>query len=396
LLKILRYFCNTETTQGDAGYLIHCETDKGKIMPVVLDTMGDQKKSGLLRQRALFTLYPELKSVVASTESASLPTPVQPLPFSVRAWIKRDDLTHTEYGGNKIRKLEFIVADAKRKGAKRIVTFGAIGTNHGVATAMMCQQFDLECVVYLFDQPSSETVTQNLKRMQAYGATLIYTGSLFITVMAYYTSIYRAKKGSYFLFAGGSNLYGTLSFLNAAIELREQIDRGECPQPETIVCPVGSGATLAGLTYGCHLSGLDTRVLGIRVVPQKLGPFAACTQGTVYQLMEEVHQFLKQHVRQPVAKPMQPWLVGDYYGEGYGVGTSKGAQAINTFRAVGIKLEQTYTAKAAAAFIDELDRRDSHVLFWNTFNSRDMSAKASAAQVPHLPKVLHKLLQPVA
>ena len=177
-------------------------------MPVVLDTMGDQKKDGPLRQRALFTLYPQLES---------------------------------------------IVADAKRKGAERTVTLGAIGTNHGVATAMMCQQFDLECVVYLFDQPSSETVTQNLRRMQAYGATLIYTGSLFITVMAYYMSIYRAKKGSYFLFVGGSNLYGTLSFLsNAAFELREQVDRGECPQPERIVRPVGSGATLAGLTYGCH------------------------------------------------------------------------------------------------------------------------------------------------
>jgi 1-aminocyclopropane-1-carboxylate deaminase/D-cysteine desulfhydrase-like pyridoxal-dependent ACC family enzyme len=362
------------------------------MMPVVLDTIDDEKNCALIRRRPLFTLYPELKSVAAIIESASLPTPVQPLSFSDHAWIKRDDLTHTEYGGNKIRKLEFIVADAKRKGAKRIVTFGAIGTNHGVATAMMCQQFGLGCVVYLFDQPLSSTVTQNLKLMQNYGATLVYKGSLFRTVMAYYVSIYRAKKGSYFLFAGGSNLYGTLSFVNAAIELRDQIDRGECPEPKTIVCPVGSGATLAGLTYGCQLIGLDTQVLGIRVAPEKLGPFAACTQGTVYQLMEEVHQFLKQHVNQPVAEPKQPRLVGDYYGDGYGVATSKGAQAIDIFGAIGIKIEQTYTAKAAAAFMDELERSDSHVLFWNTYNSRDMSAKASAAQVSHLPKTLQKFL----
>ena len=232
----------------------------------VMDKAGDVSVATALRP--IFKAYPELETVAAIKEAALLPTPVEKLSFSDGAWIKRDDVTHAEYGGNKIRKLEFTIADAKRKGAKRIVTFGAIGTNHGVATAMMCQQNGLECVVYLFDQPITATVQQNLKLMQAYGAKLIYKGSLFKTVLAYYLSSYRAVSGSYFLFAGGSNLYGTLSFVNAAFELKEQIEKGECPQPKVIVCPVGSSATLAGLTSGFQLADLAIKVLGIRLAPE--------------------------------------------------------------------------------------------------------------------------------
>ncbi|MCG8673181.1 MAG: pyridoxal-phosphate dependent enzyme [Pseudomonadales bacterium] len=369
-------------------------------MSVVIDQKAERKEESLLAtssnveaKRPLFSAYPALESVVEVQRSALLPTPVQRLKINDNAWIKRDDLTHTEYGGNKIRKLEFILADAKRQGAKRIVTFGAIGTNHGVATAMMCQQFGLSCVIYLFDQPVTDTVKQNLRLMQAYGAQLIYKGSLFNTVLSYYLSPLRAKSDSYFLFAGGSNLYGTLSFVNAAFELRNQIDRGECPQPSTIVCPVGSSATLAGLTFGCQLAGLDVQVKGIRVAPEKLGPFAACTTETVYALMKEAYVFLKKHAGIPVPKPQQPILIGDYYGDGYGVATEKGTAAIETFRAENIKLEQTYTAKAAAAFLDELVANNQPVLYWDTYNSRDMSQKAGTVSEQDLAKNLQRFLK---
>lgn len=347
---------------------------------------GVEEQSAYLQdRRPLFKAFPELMAFVKVNESALLPTPVQPLSFSEKAWIKRDDLTHAEYGGNKIRKLEFTLADAVRKGAKRVVTFGAIGTNHGVATAMMCQKHGLECIIYLFDQPVTDTVKQNLKLMQAYGAKLIYKGSLFKTVLAYYLSPYRAKSGSYFLFAGGSNTYGTLAFVNAAMELKAQVEQGACPEPAVIVCAVGSSSTLAGLSYGCQLAGLKSQVMGIRVAPEKLGPFPACTQGTTYQLMGEVYQFLKQHGKQNIPKPNQPNLVGDYYGDGYGVATEKGQAAIELFKSAGIKLEQTYTAKAAAAFLDQLEATDGPVLYWDTYNSNDMSVTASKVSAEDLP-----------
>jgi D-cysteine desulfhydrase len=343
-------------------------------------------------ERPLFNTFPDLRSKIAMREIASLPTPVERLSLSESAWIKRDDLTHAQYGGNKIRKLEFIVADALQQNAKRIVTVGAIGTNHGVATALVCQQFGLECVIYLFDQPVSSTVTQNLRLMQAYGAKLIYKGSLLKTMLAYYSSPYRINSGSYFLFAGGSNLYGTLGFINAACELKNQIEQGECPLPASVVCPVGSGATLAGLSYGSQLIGLNTEIIGVRVAPKSLGPIPACTPGTVHKLMMEVHQFLKNNCRQQIPKPAAVNLIDEFYGDGYGVATEQGLRAIERFKQAGIALEQTYTGKAAAAFLKQLDSKRGAVLFWDTFNSRDVSDKASTIATEDLPANLRKFL----
>lgn len=349
-------------------------------------------KDELSARYPLLSEIPELRADVMPETDGLFPTGVEPMPLSPRAWIKRDDISHGEYGGNKIRKLAFIIADAKRRGARRIVTFGAIGTNHGVATAMMCQCAGLDSVVYLFDQPVTETVKKNLRLMQHYGAKLIYKGSLFNAVLAYYLSRYRAVPGSYFLFAGGSNLYGTLSFVNAACELQRQIQSGQCPEPEVIVCPVGSSATLAGLSYGCQLLGMKTRVMGVRVAPAKLGPFAACTTETVKALMDEVYHHLKT-LGVSVPEPATPWLVNDYYGEGYGVATTPGSHAIDVFAVNGIQLEQTYTGKAAAAFLDQLQQVNGPVLFWNTYNSRDMTELADTVDVARLPDNLQKFLR---
>ena len=347
----------------------------------------------MISERPVFQLFPELSTLLPVDQCALLPTPVQPLPIREKAWIKRDDLTHTEYGGNKIRKLEFIVADARQRQAKRIVTFGAIGTNHGVATAMMCQKYGLDCIIYLFDQPVTATVSQNLRLMQGYGARLVYKKSLFRAAKAYYLNPYRLLPGSYFLFAGGSNLYGTLGYLNAAFELQQQIDNGDCGAIKKIFCPVGSSATLAGLTYGFQLLESEIQVVGVRVVQETLGPFQACTQDTVYQLMLQAQVYLQQHSRQTLAPPKQPTLLGDYFGDGYGVATKAGVAAIERFAAEGIKLEQTYTGKAAAAFLDALQQSDDNCLFWNTYNSRGMSQYLQRASNQDLPSVLQPFAQ---
>ncbi len=342
--------------------------------------------------RPIFEYFPDLVGQVPHQSVAMLPTPVEPLPFAGNAWIKRDDLTHTEYGGNKVRKLEFIIAQARAQGAKRVVTFGAIGTNHGVATAMMCNRFGLACTVYLFDQPVTPTVQQNLRLMQYYEADLAYTGSLFSTVLAYYLNYRRLRPGHYFLFAGGSNPEGTLGYISAALELKQQIEAGEMPCPEVIVCPVGSSATLAGLSLGCQLAGLNTRVLGVRVAPSHLGVFPACTSETVYRLMRQTHQLLSAKVQEPLPEPVYPVLTDDYYGNGYGVATDKGWAAQAQFEEAGIKLEQTYTAKAAAAFLDQLQQQSGPVLYWHTFNSLSMKRQASSVSIEDLPTDLRRFV----
>jgi len=328
-------------------------------------------------QLPLFTRYPIVEDLLQPQQFACLPTPVKGLSaLAQNAWIKQDDLTHSSYGGNKIRKLDFILADIKRQQKKHVITFGATGTNAGVATAMMCYRNKLKCTVYLFEQPLSKTVKDNLALMQAYGAELIYCGSLLKTVLSFYCSRYRLQRDSYFLWAGCSNSVATFAYINAAFELKQQINAKELPEPEHIFVPVGSCSTLAGLTLGAKLCGLNSKVVGIRVAPAYLGPFPACTAG-------EVNKVIKQ-----AAKQMQSWGISDlgsipdctfsddFYGEGYGIASEHSEKSIARFKALGIKLENTYSAKAAAAFIEQLDKSDKPQLFWQTFNSADALLRA--------------------
>lgn len=320
--------------------------------------------------RPIFEWAPVLRERLPWRPLATLPTPVQSLPMATNAWIKRDDISHPEYGGNKIRKLEFIIAEALAQGAERIVTFGATGTNHGVATAMMCQQAGLACEILLFDQPDSSTVRRNQQLMRHYGASLIYCGSLAATVARYYLHPGRLNRKAYFLFAGGSNVAGTLGFVNAAMEIRDQMDAKQIPPPSHIVCPVGSSATLAGLTLGFQWLRLPVEVIGVRVAPSHLGPFAACTTASVRRLMWQTHRVTQQLTGRRLPEPKSPILLDAYYGAGYGEATPAGADAQRAFAQAGYALEQTYSAKAAACFLDVVSREATPVLFWHTFNSR--------------------------
>lgn len=320
--------------------------------------------------RPLFEAYPQLTDTLPWLQLADLPTPVEPLPdIGSNAWIKRDDISHAIYGGNKIRKLEFILADVMAQGREHVVTFGATGTNHGVATAMLCQKLGLRCTVLLFEQPESKTVRDNLLRMQQFGAELKFCGTLANTVMRYYCHPQRFSRKHYFLFAGGSNIAGTIGFVNAAFELWQQIEGGVCPMPARIFVPVGSAATLAGLTIGAALTGLKAEIVGIRVAPSHLGVIPTCTVGTVHQLMKRTCNTLSRYGLEMPAIAA-PKLIDSYYGEGYGVRSEAGDKATAKFSGCGIALDQTYTAKAAAAYLDSIEASGEVQLYWHTYNSR--------------------------
>ena len=242
----------------------------------------------------LFDAFPALASVLAPVRLAELPTPVAGLPaFGSRAWIKRDDLTHPVYGGNKIRKLEFVLADMRRHGAREVITLGATGTNSGIAASMVCAQEGLPCTIITFPQPDSPTVRRNQEWMRHFHARFDARPSLAVAVRRYYLHPARLKPGSYFLFAGCSNPVSVFAYVNAAFELRAQIRAGECPEPAEIIVPVSSNSTLAGLTLGATLAGLSTRVTGVRVAPSHLGPFAACTPAAVETLMRKAWRTMR-------------------------------------------------------------------------------------------------------
>lgn len=325
----------------------------------------------------LFDAFPSLAQELAPLALCDLPTPVQALPgIAGNAWIKRDDITHREYGGNKLRKLEFVAAELRAHRARHVYTFGATGTNAGVAAAMVCRQLDIPCTIFTFDQPPSATVDANQALMRHYGAHLVHCGPLWAAALAWYAHPRRLDPRSYFLFAGCSNPVATFAYVNAAFELQAQAARGECPLPAEIVVAAGSAATLAGLTLGCALAGLPTRVVGVRVAPSHVGPFAACTPGVTRAMMDAALARLQRHGAMLMASPAAD-LRDDWYGPGYGTGTPQAVRAIAVGRDNGIALEQTYSGKAFAAFLERLPATDGPVLFWHTFNSRPAPGKST-------------------
>ncbi|MDO8329979.1 MAG: pyridoxal-phosphate dependent enzyme [Fluviicoccus sp.] len=343
----------------------------------------------------LLQQYPSLQGVLPCAGIAALPTPVSALDSHGQAWVKHDDLTHPLYGGNKIRKLEFIIGEWRQRQVREVITFGAVGTNAGLATALACHQEGIRCRVLLFDQPPSAIVRANLLAMQQLGAKLDYCGSLFQTALRFYLHPRRLLPDHYFLFAGCANPAATYAYVNAAFELKAQIAEGQLPEPEEIVIPVGSGSTLAGLTLGCRLAGMQTRVVGVRVAPARLGLIPACTPDTVFSQIRTAHVFLSKHLPGGIAfPPPRPVLLDTYYGPGYGESTPEALAAIRRFDDDhDIKLEQTYTGKAAACFLDRLDACQGPVLFWNTFNSRPMGNLPTATTRHPLSPPLTRILQ---
>lgn len=319
-----------------------------------------------LHPRPIFQAFPGLDGVLPWQQLAELPTPLESHQIAGRhVWVKRDDLSAPLYGGNKVRKLEFILAQAKAAGQTRVITFGATGTHHGLATALFCRQLGLQCEVLLFDQPDSPHVRENRQALARAGAVCTECGGLTRTVARFYLHPARLRRDTMFLFAGGSGVAGTLAFINAALELNEQL-QGDEMQRLYVAC--SSGSTLAGLTLGFALADKPVRVIGVQVADSKLGPFEACTVGTVQALMRKTVRCLRKNGMAWEGDLPSVHLNPAYLGEGYGFSTKAASAAAEQFQdVVGVPLDTTYTAKAFAALLD--DSEPGGVGFWNTLSS---------------------------
>jgi 1-aminocyclopropane-1-carboxylate deaminase/D-cysteine desulfhydrase-like pyridoxal-dependent ACC family enzyme len=329
----------------------------------------------------------------------TFPTPVERLDrIGVdNLWIKRDDLSSPVYGGNKVRKLEFILGHVKRCNKTHVVTLGGIGTNHGLATAIFCRTLALACTLVLFPQPVTSHVKQNLLLLKSAGARLKFRPSLMRAVLAFYLWQRLRHPGAYFLCAGGSNAVGTLGFVKAAFELKRQIDDGLLPSPAVIFCPVGSNGTLAGLTLGARLAGLASTVVGVRVSFSRCGPFQNCTPGMVKKLMAQTRNLLRAVFPDcgSVAIP-EPVMWHQHLGDGYGFPTKRGEQAFRLLKdRQGILLDPTYTAKTFAAVLEYCRNHRNGpepALYWHTYNSVDLTRQAQTVDYRELPKPLQSYI----
>ncbi len=309
-----------------------------------------------------------------------------------RLWVKRDDESGTLYGGNKPRKLEFLLGDALADGKKSVLTFGGIGTHHGLATAICARAVGLRCILALLKQPVTENVRRCLLLDCAAGAEMHYAATVpLVTARALRICGRELLHGElpYIIPTGGTSPLGALGYVNAAFELQEQISVGELPEPEWIFVPMGSGGTVAGLVLGAKLAGLRSRIAAV-LVTDILPPSAE----RLARLAARSLALLRQHTSD---LPVVAVGAGDfriikgYVGPSYGAPTDAARSARDLMETLEhIHLETTYTAKCLTGMIDALrgpEYRNGTVLFWNTYSSVDpalhLGALPNYRQLPH-------------
>ncbi len=302
---------------------------------------------------------------------ANLPTPVEPTTFGldrpVQAWVKRDDRTSTLYGGNKVRKLEFILAAARAAGARRLITAGAAGSHHALATAVYGAQLDFETTLVLFPQPLTAHVRQVLLTDAAFGAELRWTPRMTMVPGAITAARFvHWREGARVIPPGGSDPIGTLGYVSATLELGEQIAAGVLPVPDEIVVAAGTLGTSAGIALGLALLRLPTRIRATRITSRLV-----TNERALHGLIRQTAAFLREHDVPVDANEASARVVltHNQIGEGYGRGTEAAAAANDAFAAIGMQLDPTYTAKSAADFLSALrERPEARVLFWHTLS----------------------------
>jgi L-cysteate sulfo-lyase len=297
---------------------------------------------------------------------ASLPTPVEFLPRLTKAlegpriYIKRDDLTGLAGGGNKTRKLEFLVADAMARNADTLITLGGAQSNHCRQTAAAAAKAGLRCILVLRGDPPAEC-TGNVLLDHLLGADVRWSGAMSREeVMDEVVSEERAAgRNPYPMPLGGSTALGALAYVLAMQELLSHAGA----QFSRIIFASSSGGTHAGLAAGAHLEGFRGEVLGISIDEnlEPLQEMVANIASAALRLVGSLHSF----------KPADIHANADYLGEGYAVMGLPEREAIQLFaRYEGILLDPVYTGRAAAGTIDLIRRhiiaKDEAVLFWHT------------------------------
>lgn len=303
---------------------------------------------------------------IARVDLAHLPTPIEPLPRLSRAlggpslFVKRDDQTGLAFGGNKTRKLEFLIGEAREQGAKTLISGGALQSNHCRQTAAAAARFGFDCVLVLNgDAPAQASANLLLDNLLGAEIIIIPDRKDRDRVLTETHEKCRSEgRQPYLVPYGGSSPTGVLGYAFAIEELAGQ----EAPV-DWIVFASSSGGTHAGLLLGQRLFGETGKLLGISI--------------------DESEQWLKSQVSglasaaseklgQPIHfSPADVSVTADYCQPGYGVLTEAEGEAIRLFASwEGLLLDPVYTGRAGAGLIDLIRKgffkKEERVLFWHT------------------------------
>lgn len=347
----------------------------------------------------LFKYFPNLQDEIAHIPLINSPTPIRKLDLLgeklgiSKLYCKDDGPSTPFYGGNKCRKLEFLLADALRKKTKRIITYGTVGSNHCIATAVSAKSVGIATTVILTNQPKSEACKTNLLYHTMIGTEIIHASyPEFAKKTEELIKLYQEKDGvaPYVIPLGGTEELGTLGTINGALELVDQIESGELPDVDVIYVAAGSFGTAIGIFLGMKLLKRKTEVRSICVCNPKY-----CSQTKINGIVDETILFLKSKgVNLELTEEIK---IEDYFGEGYGVETSELKEIVDlVFKLEKITLDHIYTAKSMLAVCNDAQKgelKDKVVLFWRTNNSIDLSQFTSKGNPDLVPEDFKKYLE---
>ena len=345
-------------------------------------------------RRAIFRRFPALEASLPLTELTELPTAVEParalgdVVGLRRLYLKRDDRAGVPYGGAKLRKLELFFGQARAQRQHALMTVGGVGSNQALATALHGRRLGFEVTLLLLPQAPSDLVRRHLLAEVAQGATLVALSE----ADENRALERRAKRaGAYPIPEGGTSPLGDLGFVNAGLELADQVSSGQVPLPDVIYLPLGTGGSAAGLALGLELAGLATRVVAVRVATQRYGTLAKL-RAEAASAARLLHQ-LDPSVPSITLGPSRIEVREGYVGGGYAAVTQKGRAARSLAHAHGIELDETYSAKAFAALVDDAPGlADRVVVYWLTFDPRD--AELGSAPSSALPPAFRGYFPP--
>jgi len=313
---------------------------------------------------------------------ANLPTPIVELPNLSRVlggpsiYIKRDDLTSLVLGGNKVRKLEFLIADAMNQGCDTIITAGRSQSNHACMTAAAALQSGIHPVLLLFDDyPAMDLGNLLIDRLL--GAEChFFLGKEYdnveIIIQKVADELRSEGKHPYIIPIGGASHIGCLGYIIGAQEIKEQLNSmGICP--DVIIHASSTGGTLAGLEIGRRLFKLDVPIITM----------------SVYRRSEELARRVVQEAKETIVylnlnlrlTPSDLTIYDQYIGPGYGIVTKEVVNTIQLFaRTEGIILDPVYSAKAAWGLVDLIAqgifKSNQTVLFIHTGGIAGLFAKS--------------------
>jgi len=330
---------------------------------------------------------------------ADLPTRVVHLERTSRhlacdVWCKRDDETSRRYGGNKVRKLEWLLGDARARRAEVLVTSGASGSHHCLATTLFGTDAGFEVHLVLAPQPWTAHVEDDLRADLALNAHVHPVGSFagIATKSALLLARMRVgRRRPYLIVPGGSSAVGALGYVEAGLELARQIGRGEVPEPDAIYVALGTAGTVAGMAVGLAAAGITAEVVGVRVTDKIVANRVVLRTlvKRVVSRLRKVSPRFPDVARDALARVR---LDDGEFGAGYGRTTPAADRAVELAAQDGLAVEITYTAKAFAALVRDATgpRAGKRLLFWHTLSSADLTELLATA--PPVPDRLATLM----